>query len=333
MAKSHFQPGHILRRYLRFKLFSFVTSIIFIASVTACAGAVGPPGPQGETGATGAAGQPGSPGAPGQPGQPGEPGNPGESGLPGNPGNPGEPGEPGLQGETGATGPKGDTGAKGSTGARGSTGATGLQGPAGVSAVAGFAGAVLDDLRNATVYIQTPTGDGSGVRISDTEILTAHHVIQGVNAVNLAVKGEGLVFATVTGYDSARDIALVSFNNTGEGFQAPLPSESRSTLLDFWDLGVPLVSIGYVSRFSETTPLMVFGRVTAHWDFVPGNIQQIQHDAVLTPGMSGGGMFNSQGELIGINQEIDSQWAGYNLGIGAGEILEVISDLRAGSKS
>jgi serine protease Do len=188
-------------------------------------------------------------------------------------------------------------------------------------------------LRNATVFIETPTGTGSGVRISDTEILTAHHVIEGVDSVNLAVKGEGLVFAVVTGYDSLRDIALVSFSNTAEGFQAPLPSESRVGLADYWDLGSPLVSIGYVPRISETTPLLVFGRVTTNWDVVPGNIQKLQTDATMTSGMSGGGMFNSQGELIGINQLIDPQWTAYNLGISAQEVLEVISDLRAGSKS
>jgi hypothetical protein len=324
MAKLNFRFNRVRPRYLRFKLFAFVTSIFFIALVTACAGAVGPQGIQGESGATG---EPGLPGNAGQPGQPGQPGNPGESGYPGNPG---ESGEPGLQGEAGATGPKGDTGAKGSTGARGSTG---QQGPAGESAVAEFHWSVLDDLRNATVFIETPTGTGSGVRISDTEILTAHHVVEGIDSVNLAVKGEGLVLAVVTGYDSSRDIALVSFDNTGEGFQAPLPSESRVGLADYFSLGSRLVSIGYVPRISETTPMMVFGRVTVRWDIVPGNFEKIQTDATTTNGMSGGGMFNSQGELIGINQIADAEWTAHNRGVTAVEILEVISDLRAGSKS
>ena len=333
-------------------LFFFLSTLLVLFLVVSCSGSDGSDGEQGSQGLkgdTGAQGPVGEDGVGGEDGIAGPPGVQGPAGQDGAAGPAGSDGQDGEDGEDGAAGPKGDVGPpgadgqdgeaigvpgpkgdKGDTGARGLTGATG---PAGESANDLFHWSTLEDLRNTVVYVETSIGYGSGVRISDTEILTAHHVVDDVDTVNLAIKGEGLVLAVVTGYDSSRDIALLSFNNIGEGFQAPIYSESEVAWADICDLGCPLVSIGYVPGVSETSPMMVFGRLTGKWSIVPGDFGEIQTDAVMTHGMSGGGLFNSQGGLMGINQKGDPELAGNHRGIAAAEILEILSELRAGSKS
>jgi len=300
--------------------------ILIIA--TACSGPAGPSGDTGQPGSSGERGPQGDPGVAGPPGPDGNSGDAGSVGPQGPQGPAGEIGPDGSQGEPGASGEDGDRGF------RGLAGQTGPQGPAGP---AGGSSDLLDpfdigDLRDSIVFIETTSAEGSGVRISDTEILTAYHVVEGIDVVTMSVKGEGLVLASVHGYDAARDIALLKFSNTGEGFQAPLPSQERSLLSDFVDLGKSITAIGYISRISETTPQIVFGRVTTVWSVIPGEIQTLQTDATFTNGMSGGGMFNIKNELVGIMLSVDTQWDANNRGISMSEIHEVISELRAGSK-
>lgn len=280
--------------------------------LTACAGPSGPRGLDGPQGSEGPQGIPGEPGAAGNPGQPGNPGDPGEGGFPG---------------------PEGPQGEQGSRGTRGLTGPTGPQGPPGDSSddIANH----LADLRDAIVFIESSFGNGSGVRISENEILTAQHVIGTDAAVNASVKGEGLVFATVKGYDIQRDIALLTFQNGGIGTTAEIPASDVSLTpvprkLAGW--GDEVAVIAYVPGISETAPIATFGRIGVLWSIVPGEISMIQIDAAATNGMSGGGVFNSYGELVGILVTASSTFDGNVRAVASSEIREIIGDLRSGVK-
>ena len=285
------------------------------------AGLSGPAGPQGSQGIAGSAGEPGAPGDPGLPGQPGQPGQPGNAGLSGEPG---APGNPGLSGEPGPSGEKG---------ARGSRGLTGPQGLPGEPAddISNH----LAELRDAIVFIRTSTGFGSGVRISANEILTAQHVIGTQTGVNISVKGEGLVFATVKGYDTDRDIALLTFQNSAIGTIAEIPATDISLTpmpRNIIELGSDVTVVAYVSDISETTPLATFGRVGVIWSIVPGEFTVIQIDAAATNGMSGGGVFNSYGELVGILLSGSTTFDGNVRALAISEVREVIGELRSGIK-
>jgi len=297
--------------------------IIVVGSV-ACAGPAGTAGVQGPVGPIGPAGLPGDPGNPGNPGLPGDPGNPG---LPGDPGNPGNPGLPGAQG------PQGEAGKDGDRGPRGLTGAQGLQGSSGGSGE--DISDHLETLRDTVVFIDAGSGKGSGVRISANEILTAQHVVGNSSGVNVSVKGEGLVFAVVTGYDTDRDIALLTFTNSDSEKFVELAPSSVSTSSGFrlpGALGSEVALLGYVSSISETTPIATFGRIAVRWNVVPGEILTMQIDASATNGMSGGGVFNNFGELIGITITNSDLYDGNVRAVDHTEITEILADLRAGTK-
>ena len=177
--------------------------------------------------------------------------------------------------------------------------------------------------RDAVVAVFTQGFSGSGVRISDTEILTAQHVTGTRPSVKVSVKGVGLVFGTVKGYDKARDIALITFEGGG--------GETAELTTIHPRIGSEVAALGYVRSISETTPVITFGRIGVIWDIVPGNYVKGQMDAATTYGMSGGPVFNLNGTLVGIIQS-GGEFEGSNLFLLSAEIQEVIADLRAGIK-
>lgn len=171
--------------------------------------------------------------------------------------------------------------------------------------------------------------------IAPGEILTAEHVIRGDLGVNVSVPGVGLVFAEVTGWDRDRDLALLTYNSNGVESVATLATGSvvRNGEQVFpGEIGSPLVALGFVPSISITTPIATFGNVGVRWNIVPGDYSKIQTDAEMTNGMSGGGLWDSYGLLIGIIQT-GGNFAGNNRGLAWNEINEVLPDLRAGTKS
>ena len=295
--------------------------LLTVFLLLACEGPPGPAGPQGDTG---------------HQGPPGEQGNTGVQGERGEPGSQGIQGSPGQQGEEGARGAPGPRGAQGRVGVPGSS-ANVDQLRAEVKELRSTVeyNEALDSLadldfedwlwrkRDAVVAIFTQGFSGSGVRISDTEILTAQHVIGTRHSVKVSVKGVGLVFGTVKGYDKARDIALITFEGDG-GETAELTTIRPQ-------IGSEVAALGYVGSISETTPVVTFGRIGVIWNIVPGDYTKGQMDAAATYGMSGGPVFNVIGTVAGIIQS-GGEFEGENLFLLSSEIQEVIADLRAGIK-
>lgn len=284
-----------------------------MAFAVACEGPKGQAGPQGPVGSAGETGQQG------------------EEGVQGPAGRDGSQGETGERGRTGLAGPQGP---RGETGQRGATGSQGARGPVGAAGVsdAGFVD-FISDKREAVVAIfgEDVRGNsnfiGSGVRISATEVLTAAHVVSGKSYVNPSVRGEGLVFGTVAGYDVARDVALVTFSGKIGGETIPLPSTPA------WQdhaIGTEIAIIGFVEDASLTTPMMCFGKISVVWTVVPGDYTQVNADTCAVPGMSGSPVLNSRGDFIGVVLGTSaSSWTRF---LGIGEIVEVIDALREGVK-
>ena len=279
----------------------------------------------------------------------------GEQGPQGDVGELGLLGPEGLQGErgeVGAQGLSGERGAQGERGVQGSQGPRGYAGPAGASANVDRLRTVLRELesrvefveaigslaptefedwlskkRDAVVAIFDQRGFwGSGVRISQNEILTAYHVVSTRSSVNVSVKGVGLVLGVVRGYDAGRDVALLTFDGSGGEIVAFPDDEGR------WpSIGTEVAVVGFVTKISETTPIATFGRIGVIWNLVPGNYSTGQMDAAATYGMSGGPVFDVVGDLLGIVQSGGDFEGNYRF-VMIQEIREVIADLRAGVK-
>jgi len=145
---------------------------------------------------------------------------------------------------------------------------------------------------------ETPVGLGTGVVISsDGIIITNHHVIENAGNIVLYVysKTDTKKYQTkVIGIDRITDIAVLKITTF------PLPeSIAQITWSDEVDIGDDIYTIGHPQGMVWTVSKGVIGHlernITSPWQTF------IQHDSLIMPGNSGGGMFDEQGHLAGIN--------------------------------
>ena len=193
----------------------------------------------------------------------------------------------------------------------------------------------IGDMRSAVTFIDGVFSQGSGVRISPTEVITAEHMIAGAGRADVSVNGGVFQRATVTGYDTDRDLALLTLDEPAAGLTVELPF-SNQVFADLSQrsvagIGYEVALIGFVPEISTNTPLVTFGRIGALWDIRPGDYSLGQVDAAATNGMSGGAVFNKFGEFLGV-LVASSSFDGNVRYVRFEEIKEVIEELRAGSK-
>ena len=141
----------------------------------------------------------------------------------------------------------------------------------------------------------TAQGAGSGVIIStDGYILTNNHVIDGASSIKVTLRSGESYDAKLIGSDSDLDIALLKVDANGltaatVGDSSAIGVGDKSVII-----GNPLGTLG-----GSVTEGIV-SAVDRTLDFDGKTMHLIQTDAAVNPGNSGGGMFNGQGELVGI---------------------------------
>ena len=166
-------------------------------------------------------------------------------------------------------------------------------------------------------------GVGSGFVVSQSGksyILTNAHVVsdQGKRASKITVmfKGSGSqtrsVKGTIKGIDTQSDVAVVTVDAAGLKLN-PLPMGDSNTV----QVGEPVVAIGNPLALEFT---LTSGIVSAiHRDLSPQSgtniFNGIQTDAAINPGNSGGPLIDAAGNVIGINESIESTTGG-NQGLG-----------------
>jgi S1-C subfamily serine protease len=164
---------------------------------------------------------------------------------------------------------------------------------------------------------QGGTATGSGfVFDSDGHILTNAHVVEGSDEVTVRVGGEdGQTFdAKVLGTDPSTDVAVLEVADGSDQLQ-PLELGSSADV----KVGDPVVAIGnpFGLDRSATAGIVsaVHRQISAPNGFTISNA--IQTDAPINPGNSGGPLIDSEGQVIGINSQIESGGqSGGNVGIG-----------------
>ncbi len=153
-------------------------------------------------------------------------------------------------------------------------------------------------------------GGGSGV-IVDAEkglILTNAHVVANADEIQVTLRDERTLDATVVGADEPSDIAVIRID-AGNLIEAKLADSDQAKVGDFvFAIGNPFglnhtVTSGIISGLGRVTQ-----DAEAYEDF-------IQTDASINPGNSGGALVNMDGRVVGINSAIYSP-SGGNIGIG-----------------
>lgn len=138
-------------------------------------------------------------------------------------------------------------------------------------------------------------GAGSGVVLTaDGYIATNHHVISGASAVRVRLSDGQTYAAALVGTDSKTDIAVLKIDASGLT-AAKLADSSSARVGDFvFAVGNPLgelggtVTEGIIS--AKDREITIDGQA----------MTLLQTSAAVNPGNSGGGLFNLDGELVGL---------------------------------
>jgi S1-C subfamily serine protease len=76
-----------------------------------------------------------------------------------------------------------------------------------------------------------------------------------------------------------------------------------------------------------------FGHISTWWSVMPGEISTIGFDSAVTFGMSGGGLFDIEGKLVGIVIQKSTLIQSDNRAVRYNEIEEALPELRAGAQN
>ena len=145
---------------------------------------------------------------------------------------------------------------------------------------------------------QVESGAGSGVIISsDGYILTCAHVVDGASTITVTI-GDKDYTATLVGEDTTSDIAVIKIDADGLTPATVGNSDSLKVGQSVMAVGNPLGELGGTVTGGMISALN--RSVTIQGSSSVNTMSLIQMDASVSPGNSGGGLFNMNGELIGI---------------------------------
>ena len=160
------------------------------------------------------------------------------------------------------------------------------------------------------------TATGSGFVVDDEgHVLTNNHVVEGSNRIQVTLGSSETSYpAKVVGADPATDLALLKVDAPSDQLH-PLTLGDSSKL----KVGDPVVAIGNPFGLDRTVTSGIVSalqrQIQAPNGFSISHV--IQTDAAINPGNSGGPLIDADGNVVGINSQIETGGGGSgNVGIG-----------------
>jgi S1-C subfamily serine protease len=158
---------------------------------------------------------------------------------------------------------------------------------------------------------------GSGFVVDKAgHIVTNYHVVSGARQVRVSFSNGASLKATVEGTDPSSDLAVLKIDASSRAL-TPLPLGDS----DAMQVGDPVVAIGNPFGLDRTVTAGIVSAIQRAIAAPNGYTidHVIQTDAAINHGNSGGPLLNGQGQVIGVNSQIetaDASSSGGNVGIG-----------------
>lgn len=170
---------------------------------------------------------------------------------------------------------------------------------------------------------------GSGFSPAPDTIVTNAHVVAGTTATEVLRPDGRTLPATVTAFDPARDLAVLSVPGLGEPPLALAPAVVGETGSVF---GHPLGQVPV-----EVSPARVVRRVTTDigdiYDHPAGPRQILILSSYLEPGDSGAPLVNSAGKVVGVAFAVSNLRAGTAFAVASEELAPFLAQPRGGRVS
>jgi len=151
---------------------------------------------------------------------------------------------------------------------------------------------VFDKVKDSVVVVKTldaqgkVKGQGSGVLLPSGKIATNCHVVEGGASYQVG-RGKQLVRATLYAEDGDKDICLLDAKDiTGEPVQLGKAESLK--------VGVPIYAVGAPRGLELSLSDGIVAQLRG------GPPPFIQTTAAISPGSSGGGLFDGEGRLVGL---------------------------------
>jgi S1-C subfamily serine protease len=186
-----------------------------------------------------------------------------------------------------------------------------------VYAQASTAPAVYKRMAPSVVMVRAQTAEGirqgSGVVIGAGHIVTNFHVVKGATGLIVVRQGDRIWRAEVDGSDESRDLATLSvLLGRGERFNLPVAKKRRLASLS---IGERVFAIGAPRGLEQS---LTDGIVSGIVDLHGGNL--VQTNAAISPGSSGGGLFDGRGLLVGVTTKYIGESQGLNFAVPADDV-------------
>jgi S1-C subfamily serine protease len=177
---------------------------------------------------------------------------------------------------------------------------------------------------------QTQRALGSGFVLDKAgHIVTNYHVVRGANAIQVSFSNNERFKAKLVGVDPSTDIAVLQVDVKARALKA-LPLGNS----DGVRVGDQVIAIGNPFGLDRSVTAGIVSAVQRRIE-APNNLaisHVIQTDAALNHGNSGGPLLNAQGQVIGVNAQIETGGVSQgNVGIGfaipINTVKEVVAEL------
>ncbi|MEA4914069.1 MAG: trypsin-like peptidase domain-containing protein [Christensenella sp.] len=171
---------------------------------------------------------------------------------------------------------------------------------------------------------QVQAGSGSGIILtSDGYIVTCKHVVNGAETIKVILNDDKEYDAKLIGSDTRSDLAVLKIEATGL---------SPATLgdSDMLTVGEDVIAIGNpLGELRGTATSGIVSALSREVTVENTSMKLIQTDAAISPGNSGGGLFNASGSLIGIvnAKASSSNSEGLGFAIPVSSVKTIISNL------
>jgi putative serine protease PepD len=155
---------------------------------------------------------------------------------------------------------------------------------------------------------QTQSALGSGFIYDDQgHIVTNAHVVDGAQSVAVRFWDGSTHDATVVGIDPSTDLAVIKVD-APSSLLVPLPLGESDAVA----VGEPVVAIGSPFGLEETVTSGIVSALHRQMSSPNGFTidDAIQTDAAINHGNSGGPLLDSEGKVIGVNSQIESDSGG-----------------------
>lgn len=146
-----------------------------------------------------------------------------------------------------------------------------------------------------SAYSEKIISHGTGVIVrEDGYIVTCHHVIDGADTIVVTLDDKTEYTAELIGFDERFDLAVIRVN------ASDMPAAQFGDS-DAVNAGEGVVIIGNpLGEFGSSVSAGILSAPTRELTIAGTPLRLMQTDAAVNPGNSGGGMFNMQGQFIGI---------------------------------